>query len=163
MCVGCLPQVGLLRVVMSLQENGPAEPTGAAAASLSKAAGSPLSRNPSKQRQQKPANQPAAAADGKEPTGQGQQLAQQAVQPAAAAAAAVAAAAAGGGGGGVVSGPQGSGQLPEFLVAWELEVWRKVRPGCVCRMSVTVGRGGQLVPMLRRVCSDCAAKDGMHA
>lgn len=101
---------------MSLEEKGPAQPT------VPSPTASPVKTTPSKRRpqtqlhpQQQDVNRaPGGATDtqqGADQARQQQQQQQGSVQP--------------------VSGPdagsaQGFRQMPEYLVAWELEVWRKV-------------------------------------
>lgn len=114
-------QVGLLRVVLSLEERGPA--TSATVGAAVSPAGTPSKRRPP-QHQQQPS--PTSVAAAKADTTQGQDQAKQQqqqvlVQPAAA------------GDAGVAAGAQGFRQLPEYLVAWELEVWRKVRAATLQR------------------------------
>jgi hypothetical protein len=100
---------------MSLEEKGPAQPAAASPAAT------PVKTTPSKQRrqhQQDTSRVPAAAAD----TAQGADQARQSQQQQALLQ---------GGAGldatGAAIGAQGFRQMPEYLVAWELEVWRKVR------------------------------------
>jgi len=109
-------QVGLLRVVMSLEEKGPAVAAPAAV-------GASGATTPGKQQQQRPdsGQSPAAADAAARLPDQGRVLQHQSqsiLQPAAAGDAAPEGAAA--------AGSQSFRQMPEYLVAWELEVWRKV-------------------------------------
>lgn len=114
-------QVGLLRVVMSLEEKGPASMRTAG----EQVTAAPVT--PSKQRlqQQSPSRgRHVLQLGGKVQQSPSRPAAETGAAVTAVAAAAVDAAAAAAGSS---SGPQSFRQMPEYLAAWELEVWRKVR------------------------------------
>lgn len=100
---------------MSLEEKGPAQPAAASPTPT------PVKISPSKQRQQQQqdiSRVPAAAAD----TAQGADQARHSQQQQQA----LPQDSTGLGAPGAAPGAQGFRQMPEYLVAWELEVWRKV-------------------------------------